>query len=113
MQGNFLIYRELERGFPPGQKKRAVKRKRSDSPEVKNEEISCQNNQTYDPTKQFESDLSRKLVGSLVENYDFKTPGLCKKTISLLHNKVCDVYWETLPAAADVFAGDAPRDLLL
>ena len=30
--GNFLIYRELEKPFPPGEKKRAMKRKRTSLP---------------------------------------------------------------------------------
>ena len=30
--GNFLIYRELDKPFPPGEKKRAIKRKRSSLP---------------------------------------------------------------------------------
>ena len=30
--GNFLIYRELEKPFPPGEKKRAMKRKRASMP---------------------------------------------------------------------------------
>jgi hypothetical protein len=32
--GNFLIYRELDKPFPPGEKKRAIKRKRSGLPGV-------------------------------------------------------------------------------
>jgi hypothetical protein len=74
IMGNFLVYRQLERGFPPGEKKRAAKRRTSQesfhSPSEGLLEISLNKEQ------------ERLLVGSLVDSYDFKPGGLIKKTIS-------------------------------
>ena len=99
---NFLIYRQLNSPFPPGEKKRATKRsqrylkpgepypapqptsKSSDdnsypfspeSPGVKSEE-------THD------KDGDRGLVGSLVDSYEFKENGLLKKTMTVTINNV-------------------------
>ncbi|KAL1959358.1 hypothetical protein VTO42DRAFT_2161 [Malbranchea cinnamomea] len=63
--GNFLVYRELDKPFPPGEKKRAMKK----GPGV------------GERTQQ--SEIERALVGSLVDSYGFKEHGLVKKTMSV------------------------------
>ncbi|KAJ6264749.1 hypothetical protein Dda_0900 [Drechslerella dactyloides] len=86
--GNFLLYRELSRPFPPGQKKRAQRK-----PAAKTRRP---NSELEDPHQQFHpvgmpdpgragppGDSDRSLVGSLIDSYDFKTNGLIKKTISI------------------------------
>ncbi|KAK6349752.1 hypothetical protein TWF696_006028 [Orbilia brochopaga] len=86
--GNFLLYRELSRPFPPGQKKRAQKKNQAKSRRPGSE--------LDDPHQQFHpmgmpdpgrvgppGDSDRTLVGSLIDSYDFKTNGLVKKTISI------------------------------
>ncbi|PMD43352.1 hypothetical protein L207DRAFT_423147, partial [Hyaloscypha variabilis F] len=65
--GNFLVYRELERPFPPGEKKRAMKRSKR-SPGI---------------SKQEPKETERSLIGSLVDSYGFKEEGLVKKTVSV------------------------------
>ncbi|KAL6885366.1 Gti1/Pac2 family domain-containing protein [Trichoderma longibrachiatum] len=75
---NFLIYRELQRPFPPGEKKRALKRKRNGHGVQK-------------PTSNSSgatADIERSLVGSLTDSYDFKGDGLVKKTISINYRGV-------------------------
>lgn len=78
IMGNFLIYRELNKGFPPGEKKRAAKKKRSED-----------GDDGYDasednlPPLAISKDQERTLIGSLIESYDFKKEGLVKKTISV------------------------------
>ncbi|KAE9374476.1 hypothetical protein N431DRAFT_278569, partial [Stipitochalara longipes BDJ] len=64
--GNFLVYRELERPFPPGEKKRAMKRSKR-SPGISKQEPFGK----------------RSLIGSLVDSYGFKEEGLVKKTVSV------------------------------
>ncbi|KAF2811059.1 uncharacterized protein BDZ99DRAFT_352991, partial [Mytilinidion resinicola] len=71
IMGNFLIYRELEKPFPPGEKKRAVKRKRS------TDEGSDSDNKAKVKAEQ------RRILGSLVDSYGFKDGGLVKKTMSI------------------------------
>ncbi|PTB66591.1 hypothetical protein BBK36DRAFT_1085248, partial [Trichoderma citrinoviride] len=70
---NFLIYRELQRPFPPGEKKRALKRRRAGhgvhKPVTKESSVT--------------PEMERSLVGSLTDSYDFKGDGLVKKTISI------------------------------
>ncbi|KAH6969114.1 gluconate transport inducer 1/Pac2, partial [Fusarium avenaceum] len=76
--GNFLIYRELERPFPPGEKKHQHPRTSTSLPtgmEVR------RNNTPID-------EIERSLVGSLVDSYDFKPGGLIKKTISITYQGV-------------------------
>lgn len=107
--GNFLIYRELEKPFPPGEKKRAMKRKRSqeldgrrdsedneaseyatahlpptppspaNQPESKAESTNGQDN---------DKEMERQLIGSLVDSYGFRPNGLVKKTMSISLNGV-------------------------
>ena len=94
--GNFLVYRELDKPFPPGEKKRANKDKkrrgsRPGDPYARPEESS--NEAGYSPTtlqtSPFGADKSatvmeRQLIGSLVDSYGFKTDGLVKKTMSVI-----------------------------
>ncbi|KAL6864354.1 Gti1/Pac2 family domain-containing protein [Trichoderma novae-zelandiae] len=75
---NFLIYRELQRPFPPGEKKRALKRKRAGHGIQK-----VSSNNSAPP-----QELERSLVGSLTDSYDFKGDGLVKKTISINYRGV-------------------------
>ncbi|RMJ08016.1 hypothetical protein CDV36_012397 [Fusarium kuroshium] len=69
---NFLVYRELERPFGPGEKKRALKKPKKMSNGITKTESRCENR-----------DDDRALIGSLVDSYDFKQSGLVKKTISI------------------------------
>ncbi|KIN03295.1 hypothetical protein OIDMADRAFT_78993, partial [Oidiodendron maius Zn] len=64
--GNFFVYRELERPFPHGEKKRTMKRT-TRSPGIS------------DAGKEAE----RSLIGSLVDSYGFIEDGMVKKTISM------------------------------
>ncbi|KAK8011755.1 hypothetical protein PG989_000015 [Apiospora arundinis] len=59
--GNFLLYRELDKPFQPGEKNRAMKK---------------------------EEHQRRTLVGSLVVSYQFKPDGLVKKTISVQYKGI-------------------------
>ncbi|GJN68258.1 Gti1/Pac2 family protein [Purpureocillium lilacinum] len=91
--GNFLIYRELDKPFPPGEKKRAIRRKRvaagSSAGVTKTESTSRSGNGGFlshasDNTK----DIERSLIGSLVDSYPFKDSGLVKKTISITYHGI-------------------------
>lgn len=108
---NFLIYRELDRPFPPGEKKRALKRAQKKpgdggitknsfqgrrlSPPTLPSSASLQDsvsaaastpptNGTSAPIK----DQERALIGSLVDSYDFKENGRVKKTISITYKGI-------------------------
>lgn len=90
--GNFLVYRELERPFPPGEKKRAMKRTSKKSPGISKTELGGAQaphtaasalNSTSAP-----NETTRSLIGSLVDSYGFKEGGLVKKTISITVNGV-------------------------
>ena len=102
---NFLIYRQLNSPFPPGEKKRATKR--SQRPLKTGEPYAAPvlngngNEDGYhhmsnlSPTtpglKSEESgdkDADRILVGSLVDSYEFKDGGLLKKTMTVSVNGV-------------------------
>lgn len=94
--GNFLVYRELDKPFPPGEKKRAMKKgnrrpvqpARPGDPYPRSESSGPSYSPTT-PTSNFgadrpqQSDLERALVGSLVDSYGFKDSGLVKKTMSV------------------------------
>ncbi|KAK6008758.1 hypothetical protein QM012_000661 [Aureobasidium pullulans] len=106
--GNFLIYRELEKPFPPGEKKRAMKRKRSSQePEGRREsednEVAEYNRLPPTPPSpanpsdaksaapgatDSEKEVERQLIGSLVDSYGFRPNGLVKKTMSISLNGV-------------------------
>jgi len=96
--GNFLVYRELERPFPPGEKKRAMKRnKRSPGISKAQDPIGRptsgmgngynqgQTSSSYDQTNpsSLSKETERSLIGSLVDSYGFKEDGLVKKTVSV------------------------------
>lgn len=108
IMGNFLVYRELEKPFPPGEKKRAVKRKRnasegydpkeasvkaeakpsppvdSSAPVVPNaERPAAQSVAVTNFAASLSADEQRRLLGSLVDSYGFKEGGLVKKTMSV------------------------------
>ncbi|KAE8144145.1 Gti1/Pac2 family-domain-containing protein [Aspergillus avenaceus] len=93
--GNFLVYRELEKPFPPGEKKRAMKKaNRRPVPSTRPGEPyprhDSNGSQGYSPSsttpfgeRSHQSDVERALVGSLVDSYGFKDSGLVKKTMSV------------------------------
>lgn len=81
--GNYLIYRELDKNFPPGDKKRAIKRKRDGKPELHNGHPG-----TPSAPASLNDERERALLGSLVDSYPFKEGGLIKKTISIKWNNV-------------------------
>lgn len=93
--GNFLVYRELDKPFPPGEKKRANKEKkrrpsRPGDPYARPE--GSANDGGYSPTTPQSSsfgaekpatEMERQLIGSLIDSYGFKADGLVKKTMSV------------------------------
>lgn len=95
--GNFLVYRELDKPFPPGEKKRAMKKgnRRPVQPARPGDPYPRSESTSYSPTtpssnygsvsgdRPQQSDLERALVGSLVDSYGFKDSGLVKKTMSV------------------------------
>ena len=91
--GNFLVYRELDKPFPPGEKKRAMKKGQRRAarpgepyprPDSTGESYSPTTSQsTSFSTTPTPSDAERQLIGSLVDSYGFKTNGLVKKTMSV------------------------------
>jgi hypothetical protein len=92
--GNFLIYRELEKPFPPGEKKRALKKKKHSNGGINRPDRNNQQNHNAayaavnNLTPGQMTDPERSLVGSLVDSYPFKAGGLIKKTISIHFNGV-------------------------
>lgn len=94
--GNFLIYRELEGPFPPGEKKRAKKPSSKKQGAAKNETArnhammsavmgngNVNGNSPLTDKQQRQQEELRLLVGSLIDSYSFKMDGLVKKTISI------------------------------
>ncbi|KAL3480689.1 Gti1/Pac2 family-domain-containing protein [Aspergillus californicus] len=93
--GNFLVYRELEKPFPPGEKKRAMKKttRRPPPPGRPGEPYPRHDsNGGYPPSpvgpsgygdRPQQNEMERALVGSLVDSYGFKDNGLVKKTMSV------------------------------
>lgn len=102
--GNFLVYRELERPFPPGEKKRAMKRSKRSPPGIAKQESYGSSSSTMSSgysagstaTSTFDSpgpssiskETERSLIGSLVDSYGFKEEGLVKKTVSVTVGRV-------------------------
>ncbi|KAM4062238.1 gti1/Pac2 family protein [Hirsutella rhossiliensis] len=89
--GNFLIYRELEKPFPPGEKKRALKKKKCPSGGIsKSESTSSRPSISSYVAAGIDlgKDTERSLIGSLIDSYPFKTDGLVKKTISITYRGV-------------------------
>ncbi|CEJ81310.1 Putative Camp independent regulatory protein [[Torrubiella] hemipterigena] len=87
--GNFLIYRELDKPFPPGEKKRALKKnKKIPQGIVKPEDqLPMMGGMEMDSLNARQA-AERALIGSLVDSYAFKEDGLVKKTISVTHGGV-------------------------
>ena len=101
---NFLIYRQLNSPFPPGEKKRATKR--SQRPMKTGEPYATPisngngNEDGYGlanlspvapglkSEESGDKDADRILVGSLVDSYEFKDGGLLKKTMTVTVNGV-------------------------
>ncbi|ORY69483.1 Gti1/Pac2 family-domain-containing protein [Pseudomassariella vexata] len=104
--GNFLLYRELDKPFQPGEKKRAMKKNkengvsksiaapRSNSVGFGGMTVASTLPGSYDNTNG--RDAERALVGSLVDSYQFKQDGLVKKTISVqykgMHHHLVSYY---------------------
>ena len=95
--GNFLVYRELLKPFPPGEKKRANRKKRPSKPgepyprpggETGNSSALVSPSSPETPGTKSDGgydakDSERALIGSLVDSYGFKEGGLVKKTMSV------------------------------
>ncbi len=96
--GNFLVYRELERPFPPGEKKRAMKRSKNPPGINKQDSFGGSSSSmsggcnsasaiasSFDATSptSLSKETERSLIGSLVDSYGFKEEGLVKKTLSV------------------------------
>lgn len=75
--GNFLIYRQLHQDLPPGEKKKAIKRKKDNDLELQEVQPDAAG-----PT----DERLRALLGSLIDSYQFMEGGLIKKTISINFN---------------------------
>ncbi|CAJ2506007.1 Uu.00g001370.m01.CDS01 [Anthostomella pinea] len=99
--GNFLIYRELDKPFEPGEKKRANKKATAEGGVAKATNhsrsssvgeivgaFSTQTQYTDSYGHPLSDDTIRDLVGSLVDSYAFKSMGLVKKTISVTYKQV-------------------------
>ena len=85
--GNFLVYRELDKKFSPGDKRRAIK-KNTYRPNQPREPCpsprALENDQRDDcGGSRTPSEVERQLIGSLIDSYDFEANGLIKKTMSL------------------------------
>ena len=94
---NFLIYRQLNSPFPPGEKKRATKRSqrvprpgepyRTPAPSTATKEEYPTSFSPESPglrsDEGTDKDGDRGLVGSLVDSYEFKEKGLLKKTMTV------------------------------
>jgi len=85
---NFLVYRELEAPFPPGEKKRANKRKRSIAEEGDDESRPAKKASQLASEQAMKAEQNRGIHGSLVDSYPFKDEGLVKKTFSIRHKGV-------------------------
>ncbi|RMD44494.1 hypothetical protein DV735_g672, partial [Chaetothyriales sp. CBS 134920] len=84
--GNFLVYRELDKPFPPGEKKRAMKKpqRRTSRPgEPYPGSLSTENGSGGPYGDRAPSEMERQLIGSLIDSYGFKADGLVKKTMSV------------------------------
>ena len=98
--GNFLIYRELDKPFSPGEKKRAIKRKCSSLPGVDGSQRADSDSQENVemprpltppeppanpeiksglPSSEQDKELERSLIGPLVDSYGFRAHGLVKR----------------------------------
>lgn len=87
---NFLIYRELEKPFPPGEKKRALKKNKKPQLGISKPENTARTQGAWPgvDVNGNPKDPERALIGSLVDSYPFKPAGLIKKTISITFHGV-------------------------
>ncbi|RDA87291.1 hypothetical protein CP532_1309 [Ophiocordyceps camponoti-leonardi (nom. inval.)] len=88
---NFLIYRELEKPFPPGEKKRALKKKKTPTAGISRPDEGSRantSNLASVASGVLSKDAERALIGSLIDSYPFKKGGLVKKTISVTYRGV-------------------------
>ncbi|TPX10790.1 uncharacterized protein E0L32_008179 [Thyridium curvatum] len=87
---NFLVYRELDKPFPPGEKKKAKKTTKKNSAAGQHGALMDEVRNLMTPTDDSgaSTEVLREYVGSLVDSYDFKPRGLVKKTISVQFNGV-------------------------
>ena len=86
--GNFLIYRELDKPFRSGKKKRALNRKHRPTGGIGKADSASHLNITGFGSSTPKDDLRGKdiesaWIGSLTNSYAFKAGGLVKKTISI------------------------------
>ncbi|KAL4723739.1 Global transcription regulator sge1 [Fusarium chlamydosporum] len=86
--GNFLIYRELDRPFPAGEKKRALKKTKKQGGITKSHDQRSPSFSNPPANTNLPDEGDRSLVGSLVDSYDFKAGGLVKKTISITYQGI-------------------------
>ncbi|KAL1616016.1 Gluconate transport-inducing protein required for gluconate-H+ symport [Diplodia seriata] len=86
IMGNFLVYRELERPFPPGEKKRANRQRTKSARTEPYSRSSAPSHYSEDPPYEIPDSKDRKITGSLVDSYDFKRGGLLKRTLSVTVN---------------------------
>lgn len=80
--GNFLIYRELDTPFQPGEKRRSIKRGKS----LSNGHCAPCGTASLNQVQSIplSGKVERSLVGSLTTSYGFKEEGLVKKTIGVM-----------------------------
>lgn len=91
--GNFLVYRELDKPFPPGEKKRAMKKPHRrpsrpgepyPRPDQRHPDYSASSpTSAFGNNERQPTDAERQLIGSLIDSYGFKINGLVKKTMSV------------------------------
>ncbi|KEF58081.1 uncharacterized protein A1O9_06004 [Exophiala aquamarina CBS 119918] len=89
--GNFLVYRELDKPFPPGEKKRAMKKQqrrpsRPGEPYPRPDAGSFSDGGSQSSaygSERAATEVERQLIGSLIDSYGFKQDGLVKKTMSV------------------------------
>nr|CEG02703.1 unnamed protein product [Fusarium pseudograminearum CS3487] len=94
--GNFLVYREMNQAFAPGEKKRASKKPKKQAGGVtkaydQRPQATHFSSLPNDPAVAGDGvggEEDRDLVGSLTDSYDFKPNSLIKKTISITHNGI-------------------------
>ncbi|EOD52281.1 putative camp independent regulatory protein [Neofusicoccum parvum UCRNP2] len=86
IMGNFLVYRELERPFPPGEKKRANRQRNKSARAEPYARTSAPAHYGDEPSYEIPDSKDRKITGSLVDSYDFKRGGLLKRTLSVTVN---------------------------
>ncbi|KAF7875180.1 hypothetical protein EAF04_002352 [Stromatinia cepivora] len=86
MVGNFLVYRELNKPFAPGEKKRATAKDKRLGIQKKRGAPGVNTSRVFSSMHgALNKEMERSLVGSLVDSYDFKEDDVCliKKTITI------------------------------